>query len=153
MRKQAYKPRLAWEDRFRTPDAAALMSHYNKQTCGLFCHVRERLLALPDVTECVQWRGVPWRWTLAYLITGDASRELAFLVANPEKPLLSVPLDPESLAALNPKKLSKAARDAISAAPQVGSVLWPVWALQSKTQVHELMQIVDVRRELATATA
>lgn len=138
MNRRATKLRTCWEDRFRTPVVSELRGVLNKPQEHLLEVAREGLLALEGVQECIEWRGIPWRWTLAYAVD---TRALAYLVPQPGKPRIAIPLADDILAAMDLRKASKAVRDAIMFAPRVAEVIWPVWDLQTRAQIDELVGV------------
>jgi len=145
--------RSPWEDRFQTPSTQALLDAMHKPLLALLEQARAALLALPGVAESVGWQGVPWRWSFAYRVEGDPTRALAFLVPQPSRPQLAVPLTDEMIAALPIRKLAKPVRDAFVFSPKISGVCWPCWELSAKTQVDELMSVVQVKHGMAHALA
>src|SRR5690242_5530708 len=101
----APKVRAAWLDRFKAPTADEMLGAFNRQMQGALQHLREKLLAVEGVKEEVSWQGV-WRWTLVYRIPGDGERGWAYLVLDPAKPRVSVPITDDIIAELPVKKLS-----------------------------------------------
>lgn len=154
MSRKAPKPRMAWEDRFATPDADDLLRGFHRHHTALIQQAREGILALGEVTESIVWRGVPWRWTFAFSEEGEAERAWAYLIPQPGRPLLAIPLTAEHVDGLPMKRLSKSVRDGIGLAAMVGGVYWAQWDLTSRPQVDELIGIARRRRESsAHATA
>lgn len=151
MSRKAPKPRIAWEDRFGAPDASELLDALARPHTVLVEQARDGLRALGEVTESVVWHGIPWRWTFAF--ADEPERPWAYLVPQPGRPLLSIPLTAEVVTALPMKRLSKAVRDAIAGATLVGGVYWPQWPLTSRAQVEELVLIARRRAEVSPQTA
>lgn len=145
MNRRGAKPRSCWEDRYRTPTVRELRDLLSKQHCQLLDLARESLLGLEGVHESIEWRGIPWRWTLAFHVEGSP---LAYLVPQPARPRIGVALNDEFVQALSLKRVSKAVRDTITFAPRVGEVLWPAWELVSRTQIEELIGLVRRKHEL-----
>ena len=150
MSASALKPRQAWMDRFRTPTVDELLAGFNKQLGGVANHARARMLAVEGVKEEVSWQGV-WHWTLVYRIPGDGERGWAYLVMDPAKPRLAVPVPDELISELPLKKLSKYVRDGLAHAPSVDGVRWAHWEVQGKTQVDDILSLASFK--LATAKA
>ncbi len=154
MSRKYVKPRIAWEDRFASPDASDLLEPLAKNHAALVQLVRDGLVGLGDVTESIVWHGVPWRWTFAFASEAEPERPWAYLVPQPGKPLLALPLTSELIAALPMRKLSKSVRDGLTLASLVGGVYWPQWPLVGRAQVEELVGIARRRHEaLGVATA
>lgn len=137
------KARHAWEDRFRTPTWAELMTAFAKPQSSLLEHARERLLAVPMVRERLAWHGIPWRWSMSYAAEGEEPRAVAFLIPQPGKPRLAVPLPAELVSVVPLRKLSKPVREAIVYAPQVAGVRWPSWELTGPSLLDEVLALVD----------
>ena len=154
MARKVVKPRIAWEDRFASPDASDLLDAFPKVQAGLVEQVREGMAELGGVAESIVWHGVPWRWTFGFAAEGEPERPWAYLVPQPGKPLLAMPLTSEVIASLPMRKLSKSVRDGLSLASLVGGVYWPQWPLTSRAQVEELIGIARRRHDLmGVATA
>ena len=152
MSRKAVKPRIAWEDRFASPDASDLFAPFPKAQAALLEQVREGMAALGGVVESIVWHGVPWRWTFAFASESEPERPWAYLVPQPGRPLLAMPLTGEVIGMLPMRRLSRPVRDALALAALVGGVYWPQWPLTSRTQVDELIGIARRRHE-AMATA
>lgn len=148
------KAKPAWEDRYASPTIEQLRADFGKQIGALVDHARERLRAMPGLAESLSWQGVSWRWSLTYRHESDAARPWAILILQPTRPRLAVPLRSEMLASLPAKKLSKGVRDGIIHSPVVAGVRWPQWEFNSKTQLDEILGIVELKCSLtAAATA
>jgi len=121
------------------------LSAYPKPLSEWIEAVRTGLTELSGVRESIVWQGVPWRWTFIYRHEADSQRGLAYLIPQPEKPLLAIPLPAEVVAALQPRKLSRSIRDVIVHAPSVAGLRWATWEIQSESQVEELLSLVTAR--------
>lgn len=141
MPRTAIKVRRPWEDRFKTPTLNDLRGHYNKQLCALLDMARENLLEFPGVVEEISWQGLPWRWTLMYRCSADPSRVWAYLVPDPEKPKISMPLTAEMLATLPMHRLKRHVKDGVSQARLVNGVHWATWEVTSKPQLQEILEL------------
>lgn len=154
MARKAVKPRIAWEDRFAPPDADDLLDPFPKYQVGFIGQIREGMTGLDGVVESIVWHGVPWRWTFAFASESEPERPWAYLVPQPGRPLLAMPLTGEVIAALPMRKLSKSVRDGLALASRVGGVYWPQWPLVGRAQVEELIGIARRRHEMmGVATA
>ena len=105
------------------------------------------MAALGDVVESIVWHGVPWRWTFAFASESEPERPWAYLVPQPGRLLLAMPLTHEQIASLPMRKLSKPVRDALALAARVGGVYWAQWPLTARAQVEELIVIARKRHE------
>ena len=135
------RARVAWEDRFRTPKIDELLEVFNKQTLPALEFARAKLLEVAGVREDLSWQGIPWRWCLTYRV-GSAERPWAYLVLEPNKARLALPLTADAVSRLPARKMSKTIRDAIAQASQVGGVYWASWELTSKALSEELVDTV-----------
>jgi hypothetical protein len=147
MARKFVRPRVPWEDRFQAPEAGDLIGVMPRHLGSLVQHAREGLMSLGGVSEAVVWRGVPWRWTLTFADEGEPERPWAYLVPQPTKPVLAIPLSVQVVQSLPVKRMSKGVRDGIALAAQVAGVFWAQWELTSKAQVGELLMIAKRRRE------
>ncbi len=150
MNRRPVKSRTCWEDRYRTPTVRELCDALSRQHAHLIDLGREKMLALGGVTESIEWRGIPWRWTLAFNVESTA---LAYLVPQPARPRLALPLPEEIVQALPLRRATKAVRDAITFAPRVGGILWPAWDLQSRPQIEELCGLIRRKYDLVLSPA
>jgi hypothetical protein len=142
------KSRLAWEDRFRTPSLSDLRGHYNKQQSALLDAARDRLLEFPGISEELTWQGLPWRWTLTYRCAAEPARVWAYLVPDPERPVLSMPLTSSTISALPMHRLKKHVKDGVTQSRLVNGVFWATWELTSKPQLAEVLELVDKKHAL-----
>jgi hypothetical protein len=143
----ALKPRQPWMDRYRTPAVDELLGSFNKQLGSVVNHARDKMLAVDGVKEEVSWQGV-WRWTLVYRIPGD-DRCWAYLVMDPTKPRLAVPVPDDLITELPVKKLSKFVRDGLAHAPTVDGVRWAHWEIQGKTQADDILSLAQFKLNAA----
>jgi hypothetical protein len=152
MPRKSVKPRAAWEDRFARPTVADLLQGLPKQPGSLVEHVREEVLALGGVRESVVWSGT-WRWTLAYTVEGEPERPWMYIVPQPARPILAIPLTPDAIAVLPLRKLSRSVRDAIALAARVGDTAWPQWDLAGRSQTDQVLAVAKKKYELLLAPA
>jgi len=85
-----------WENRFVPPSAAELVEGVTRSLRPSVSLVRKSLVAAGDVHERVQWQGV-WKWTLVYEHAALLGRAWAFLVLEPGRPRLCIPMPEEAL--------------------------------------------------------
>lgn len=149
------KPRSLWEDRFGRPTIESLLAACPRSVLPFIDHARERLKKVKGVAEQLAWQGIPWRWTLTYCHPQELERAFAFVVPDPAKPRLAVPIPDRILAEVPLKKASKPFRDAIQQAPIVGAVRWCQWELQTKGLIEEIVDlaILKVTADAALATS
>jgi hypothetical protein len=145
--RKAPKPRIAWEDRFQQPGADDLLTPFHKQHSFLLTHAREGLSTLGGVVESIEWRGVPWRWSFVYRIEDDGERPWAYLVPQPGKPILALPLDASLASSSAVRRMSRGVRDTILFSTQVGGVCWPQWELSSRPQLEEVLSLAKRKHD------
>ena len=133
----------SWNDRFSRPGESDLLSGLNRDDRRLIERVITKCEGIGANARCVLWQGIPWRWTIQ-LSLGNG-KTLLFVIPEPGRPQLAVPLDAADLDRLPMRRLSKSIRDGILNARTVESTLWPEWELTSNTQVDELMTLIRVR--------
>ncbi len=136
------KKRLAWEDKFATPEIDTLREQYPKAMRTLFDEARERIVAFGDASEELVWEGLPWRWCLRYTVPGDPTRAFAFLVPNPEKPRIGVSFTGEMLQSMPLHRLKKYMKEILVASHDVGGMFWSEFEFASKPQLDDAMDLV-----------
>jgi len=122
-----------------------LLGGFPKQLGGVVEHARGKLLAAAGVHEEVNWQGV-WKWTLLYRLPehGDG-RAWVYVVPDPVRPRMAVPVAEGTIAELPLKKMSKYIRDGLAHAATVDGVRWPQWDVQTKAQVDDVMSLAQFR--------
>src|SRR4051812_49978291 len=136
MSRKAPPPRIAWQERFERPGLDDLLDGLLRQHYHLIAAARDALLSLDGIQETILWQGVAWRWTLTYAV-GPDPRPWAYIVPQPGKPSLALPIQTDLLPAFPTAKLSRPVRESIQLASRVGDACWPQWELTSKTQLRE----------------
>lgn len=139
--------RHVWEDRFRKPTVDQLVGELGRSAQAAMTVLREQLLSVPGAIEGVTWKGVPWRWTIEIKSEQAPDKAWAYLVPQPQQPLLVLPITGEGLMGLSMKKLTKPVRDGIIHAREVEGVRWAQWEIESKSQVEVLAKIA--RQQIA----
>lgn len=145
MSRQEYKGPSPWENRYERPDVAALLSAFDAIGRQLIQSARTALSGLEGVSETIAWQGIPWRWCFVYALRGER-RALAYLVPQPGRVYLAVPLTAEIVESIRPRRLSRATRDAIVHAPVVGGVRWVQWDLTGRAVLEEVVGLVELRQ-------
>jgi hypothetical protein len=144
------KARVAWLDRFRAPAAEDLLAPFNKQTSALLEHARRKLLAVDGIREELCWHGI-WNWSFVFRLLGDGERAWAYLIPDPARPRIAIPIDDEIIPDLPVRKLSKFIRDGLTHAPVVDGVRWSCWDIQNRTQVEDIVSLAQHKLKLANA--
>jgi hypothetical protein len=88
-----------------------------------------------------------------YTLKADPDDALAYLVPEPGRPQICIPLDYNALERVTPRRLSRAVRDGIIFAAEIGGRRWASWQVQSETQIDELLLLVMAKVESRVATA
>ncbi|RMH10662.1 MAG: hypothetical protein D6695_11035 [Planctomycetota bacterium] len=133
----------AWEDQFVRPSRDDLLEGLNKQDRALVDRCLSRLESIPRCRMGIAWHGIPWRWTLRF--TTDNKTPVAFIIPEPRRPQLAIPLSADDMDRLDFRKLSRAIREGISLASAINGIVWSEWVLSSKTQTDELLKLLDAR--------
>lgn len=144
------KPRSLWEDRFARPTIQQLLGACPKTLAGVLDHARERLGEVEGVQEELSWQGIPWRWTLVYRHEADRERAFAFVVPDPMKPRLAVPIPNVLVPGLLTKRITKGIRETLVHSPVVGTIRWCQWEASTQGQVEEIVALAELK---LTATA
>jgi hypothetical protein len=146
--------KCAWSDKFRMPSIDELRAGLAKQGQSVFDDARRRLNELDGVTETLVWEGVPWRWTLVYTgPSGTEPRVIAYLIPDPQRIQLCVPLSQDHVDRLPLKRMKKSLRDGIVFARNVAGMWWPTWDVPSKTAVEEVLDLVSRRHAMSAEAA
>ncbi len=145
-----------WNDKFHTPTVAQLREAYAKPLIPVFDSAREMLLQLSGVSESVAWHGVPWRWTLVYRCHGDetapVTRAFAYLIPDPTRLQVCVPLGREQIVALPIRRFKKNIRDAIVHARSVAGVSWPSWDAPTRAALEDLGDLIRRKHRMLSAS-
>ncbi len=143
----------AWSDKFRQPSLEELRNAVPKPLQSVLDEARERLGGLDGASETLVWQGVPWRWTLVYTAPGSPdSRALVYLIPDPQRLQLCVPLDQELIEQVGLKRLKKSIREGVVFARNVAGVWWPTWDVQSKTALDEVFDLISRKHALTVGS-
>ena len=141
--------KCAWSDKFRQPSADELRSGLPKPLQLIFDDARRHFDDMPQISEVLVWQGVPWRWT--FVLLGPASAEpraLAYLIPDPSRVQVCVPLTHEQIERLNLKRMKKSIRDGVVFARNVNGVWWPTWDVPTKTALDEVLELVGLKHAM-----
>ncbi|MFN5944553.1 MAG: hypothetical protein ACK5ZG_01245 [Phycisphaerae bacterium] len=103
---------------------------------------RERLRKYPQATESLAWLGT-WQWTLQFRTPTSNGVSWVYLIPNPQRPQVCIPVHDTTLAAVAPKLLSRSIRETLLFAPTVDGVRWATWDVQSRTQMEALLAFAE----------
>lgn len=145
-----------WTDKFRVPSIDELRHAIAKPNQRLFSSIRSDIGELADVSERLTWQGVPWRWTLAFSCGGesvDVGRALAYVIPDPSRLQICVPVTQEQLEHLPLKRMKKGVRDGVVFARSVAGVWWPTWDVPTEGAFEEVMELLGRKHKLVVAAA
>lgn len=145
------KTRTAWEDRFKTPSLDELREQYNRQMVNLLDLALERLRGYGDLNEALSWQGLPWRWTITFRSSNDQGQAWAYVVPDPEKPKLAMPLTAAMVSSMPLHRMKKHVRDGVLQSRLVDGIYWASWDLTGKDQLKDILELADRKRKLSAA--
>lgn len=148
--KKKLTARGAWEDRFKTPSPDDLFDSLNKQVGALVDSARQRLRGFPGVVEELSWQGLPWRWTLTYRLPGDNGRAWAYLIPDPVKPQIALPVPTQMVGSLPMHRFKKHVKDGVLQGRMVDGVYWATWEITSKGQLAEIFELAQHKHTLSS---
>jgi hypothetical protein len=141
-----------WSDKFHAPTVTQLREGYQKPLIPVFDAARDFLLGLHGVSESVAWHGVPWRWTLVYRCASEdrapVTRAFAYLIPDPNRLQVCVPLGREQVAALPMRRFKKNMRDSIVHARSVAGVSWPSWDAVTRPALDEVIDLLHRKHRM-----
>lgn len=140
-----YKPAGIWENKFRSPTADDLLGALSKTHAQLVEAARARLREAPASREEIVWNGLPWRWTFSYRGEGEPARFWAYVVPEPARPRIVLPLTLDELSRLPLRKLTKTVRDPLAHGVEVDGVHWVEWELTSRALLDEVLTLARHR--------
>ncbi len=142
-----------WLDRFETPAPDDLLAAISEEYLMLTGVIRSNLLAMPGVQEQLQWQGLPWRWSLAYVTPScPKDQALAYLIPNPGSARIAVPLHESVFPKLMHPKGARCLRENLAHSSCVGHMVWSEWVLGSRVLVDELTKLISLKMELLDPT-
>jgi hypothetical protein len=141
---QSTRSKAPWTDKFKTPTLDDLRGALpSKQAVQLLDDARKMFLLSTGVVETIAWQGVPWRWTLVYGGTADGGRALGYIVPDPARVQVCLPLTGEMVKTLPFRRLKKAIRDGIIFARSAGGVHWPCWEITTAGVLQDVQELLD----------
>ncbi len=146
---QTAAERVAWTDKFTTPSLSTLLDDLDDVHRAAVEELRRRLRRVKGVRERLCWMGIPWRWSLAYRLTGHRDA-IVYAILDPSGPWASLPMDAGEVCAMDLGRLSRIQRDAILDGTKVGDRLWARFSLTGEREVDDLMEFID--RKLSSAS-
>jgi len=127
--------RSAWTNRFCAPTPEDVIDGIHPLPRLAFARARQMLAALDE--EFI-WQGV-WKWSFVYTRAVGPWCAAAFLIPDPIKPRMCIPLDKMAVAKLTCKPLSPLVRAALCNCPIIENTRWPSWVLSEPSAVEEIL--------------
>ncbi|MCB9839157.1 MAG: hypothetical protein H6813_07460 [Phycisphaeraceae bacterium] len=146
-------PHEVWENRFEIPTMEALTGPYQKPMLELFETARQRLGEFEGASHELSWQGPSWKWCLTYQRPGDATDAWAYLVPHPDFVIIAIPLKVELATSFPMRRLKRFVRDGLAAGHRTGDTLWPWWAINNKTSLEDVLDIIKRKNRYVTALA
>lgn len=132
--------RPAWADRFRPPSAEQLLAGVAAPWRPLVAAMRDRLKKDARARESLAWLGT-WQWTMVFHQGAGGGVAWVYVIPDPQRPQVCVPVPDVALAGLAAGTLSRAMRETLSRAPTVDGVRWATWEVQNRTQMESLASL------------
>ncbi len=151
---EEYKVKSPWEDRWVQPELAQLLNPLDEQRRKIVDILIEKINEFPGVHQGLIWHGAAWRWTLEFSLydeDGKLLETLAYLVPNPETPVLCVPMKSQMVEKLPIKRLNRYIRDGIRVAKRAMDTHWAVWTPTAVTETEHLMDLIKRRHKILLA--
>src|SRR5690606_22832376 len=128
-----------------------LIAGLDERCAALVQLARDRFARVEGLREQVAWVGVPWRWTFRFVESDGDTRPRAFVVPQPGRPAVAMPLTLEQVERLQSRRISRFVRDGVAAAPVVGGVRWAEWEIANPGQVDEVAALLHQAVQSAVA--
>lgn len=145
-------PHDVWENRFEVPTMADLTKPYTKPLLEIFEIARKRLGAFEGVTKELSWQGPSWKWCLMYSHPADTTEAWAYLVPHPDFVVIAIPLEVDLAMSFPMRRLKKFVRDGLVTGQRTGETLWPWWAINNKTSLEDVLDIIKRKNRHVTAS-
>lgn len=97
-----------------------------------------RLIFECGLAEEFIWQGV-WRWSFVYTPSQTPAKPAAFLIPDPHKPRLCVPIDQRALLRIVNRPMFPLVRRALAECPVIDGVRWPTWTIISAEETAEIV--------------
>jgi len=146
MAQSNFRTRLAWEDRWNTPDREALIEPIKMPAKRAVEHLLDELAAIDNVKVAKTYFGPGWKWSFQFTLHNDEGQAvdvLAYVVPNPEGPLACVPLTDQIVDALPQRKLPRSIKDGLKSAKRAVSTHWASWSINNSTDFKAVMELIE----------
>lgn len=149
-----YTVKSPWEDRWVQPELEQLLTPMDEQRRKVVDILIAQIGAYPGVHQTLIWHGTAWRWTLQFSLYAEDGKlidTLAYLVPNPESPVLCVPMKLDAVNKLPLKRLNRYIRDGIRVAKRAVDIYWATWTPTAVTETEHLMDLIKRRHKTLMA--
>ncbi len=136
--------RSRWDDKFHEPTPGILFAGVvDRSLADDLTHARQQIHALHGIKESVQWLGTPWKWTFVLSCELDPTRALAYLIPEPARPQVCIPLTAAMIRSLPMRRLKKSVREGIMYSKVVAGTYWPTWELGARASAEDVLDLVS----------
>ncbi|MCK4873945.1 MAG: hypothetical protein KAS72_14585 [Phycisphaerales bacterium] len=153
MPKAEHRYRLSWEDRFVEPTVESLREPFSAEISTLIEDAQAALLSVPKMKQRIRWCGVPWRWALTFHNDADTTVAWAYLVPDPEGPLLAVPIAGALRDRLDEDTLPGTIRAGLAEAKQVNGDLWSSFRFTTREELDGVLELLARKSRLLSKTS
>ena len=141
-----------WEDRWTTPTLEQLLEPVDENRRKVIDALIERINAYEGMEQALVWHGTSWRWSLQITLTSArGTAPFAYIVPNPEAPVICLPLTQATVDRLPIKRLNRFIREGIRSAKCAVDTHWAKWTPSAGTEVEHLMDLVKRLHKLYNA--
>lgn len=155
MAKKAPVALSPWEDRWTTPTLDQLLGLVEVNRRKLIQTLIDRIGGYEGIESELIWHGVSWRWTLQFTLSvGSAGPQpFAYVVPNPEAPLICIPMSSQEIDRLPMKRLNRFIRDGIRSAKCAVETHWCKWTPTAGTEVEHLSDLIKRLHKIYSTAA
>lgn len=149
-----YAVKTPWQDRWAQPELEQLLAPLDEQRRKVVDILIEQIEAYPGVHKTLIWHGSSWCWTVEFSLYAEDGKlidTLAYLVPNPESPVLCLPMKPAMVEKLPIKRLNRYIRDGIRVAKRAVDLYWATWTPTAVTETEHLMDLIKRRHKIMLA--
>ena len=138
--------RNPWHDRFAEPTVADLADLYEPEIADVLTALRDLIAGRTGAQPAVEWRGIAWRWTLAYRRPGE-DEPWAYVIPTADRPTISIPVPVDPLSSAQLRRAPRFIRDGLRTAPRIGQVCWLETRIETQGHVADLERFIAIVTE------
>ena len=126
---------VPWANEFRQPTLGGLLDALEEAERPAFEALLGSFKARKGCKDKIEWRGLPWRWTVSITRAGTERPAVAYLIARPGGAFvcIPVPLEGDGVPAFD--ELTKPVRARIEHSPIIAGYIWTEWPLADLDEV------------------